>query len=234
MKTRSKMIRISRLGTLVVATFALTGAAGRALAAPSTPQPGSLDDAQIAGRVLAFNQAEVQTADAVRGKLSTPPVWQLAQRMTVDDSAIDQKLSALAGKNQQSGSDGVAHGQAAGADLSNLSGDALENAYVDREIQTHQAMLNTIDSQLIPNAKSEDLQRRLNQILSGPCSRLRIVDCRAQKVGSASPRRRRPLRDMNLSAFSLARRGRGSAAARTARYPRAGSTPPRSAYRCGR
>src|SRR5258708_9932233 len=118
MKTRSKMIRISRLGTLVVATFALTGAAGRALAAPSTPQPGSLDDAQIAGRVLAFNQAEVQTADAVRGKLSTPPVWQLAQRLTVDDSAIDQKLSALAGKNQQAGSDASAHGQAGGPELS--------------------------------------------------------------------------------------------------------------------
>jgi putative membrane protein len=164
MKTLSKTIRISRLGTLVVATFALTGAAGRAMAAPSTPAAGSLDDAQIADRVLAFNEAEVQTADAVRGKLSTPPVWQLAQRMTVDDSAIDQKLSAFAGKNQQSGSDGVAHGQAAGADLSNLSGDALEKAYVDREIQTHQAMLNTIDSQLIPNAKSEDLQRRLNDV----------------------------------------------------------------------
>src|SRR5260370_10662844 len=88
MKTRSKMIRISRLGTLVVATFALTGAAGRALAAPSTPQRGSLDDAQIAGRVLAFNQAEGQTADAVRAKLSTPPLWQRAHPIARAHSAL--------------------------------------------------------------------------------------------------------------------------------------------------
>jgi putative membrane protein len=181
MKTLSKTVRISRLGTLVVATFALTGAAGRAMAAPSTPPTGSLDDAQIAGRVLAFNRAEVQTADAVKGKLSTPPVWGLAQRMTVDDSAIDEKLGALAGKSQQSDGDGVADGQAAGADLSNLSGDALEKAYVDREIQTHQAMLNTIDTQLIPSAKSEELQRRLNDVRAETAAQLE----EAQKVQHA-------------------------------------------------
>jgi predicted outer membrane protein len=170
MKTRSKTIPISRLGALVVATFALTGAAGRALAAPSTMAAAPLDDAQIAGRVLAFNRAEVQTADAVKGKLSTPPVWQLAQRVSVDDSAIDQRIDALA--KQSSPSTGAGDGEAAAADFSNLSGDDLEKAYVARVIQTHQAMLNVLDGQLIPSAKGEDLLRRLTDVRAETAAQL--------------------------------------------------------------
>jgi putative membrane protein len=178
MRSLSKAIPISRLGALVVATFALTGAAGRALAAPSTMAAGPLNDAQIAGHVLAFNRAEVQTAQAVKGKLSTPPVWQLAQRVSVDDSAIDQQLGALAGPNQSSDSAGVADGQTAAAIFSNLSGDDLEKAYVDREIQTHQTMLNVLDGQLIPSAKSEALQRRLSDVRAETAAQL----ADAQKV----------------------------------------------------
>lgn len=170
MKTLSKTIPISRLGALVVATIALTGAAGRALAAPSRMPAAPLDDAQIAGRVLAFNRAEVQTADAVKGKLSTPPVWQLAQRVSVDDSAIGPQIDALA--KQGSASAGAADGEAAAADFSNLSGDDLEKAYVARVIQTHQAMLNVLDGQLIPSAKGEDLLRRLTDVRAETAAQL--------------------------------------------------------------
>jgi putative membrane protein len=161
-KTVSKTVRNSRLGTLVVATLALTaGAAGRVMAAPETPEAGQLDDAQIAGRVLAFDRAEVETADAVKAKLFSAPAWELAQRLTVDNSIRDQKLEAFAGPNQPSASGGVAGGGAAASDLANLSGDALDKAYVDREIKEHQAMLDALDGQLIPSAKSEDLQHQL-------------------------------------------------------------------------
>src|ERR1700694_152940 len=98
------------LGTMLVATFVLAvGAAGRVMAAQSAAA-GSLDDAQIAQRVLAFGRAEVQTANAVKTKLSSPPVWQLAQRMSVDDAALDQKFATLAAANQRSESAGAADG----------------------------------------------------------------------------------------------------------------------------
>ena len=161
-KTVSKTVGISTLGTLAVATFVLTaGAAGAAMAGPRTQEAGQLDDAQIAGRVLAFDRAEVQTAEAVKGKLSSAPAWELAQRMTVDNTTRDQQLEALAAPNQPSASAGVAGGQADGTELANLSGDALDKAYVDREIKEHQSMLAALDSQLIPSAKSEVLQRQL-------------------------------------------------------------------------
>ena len=161
-KTVSKTARISRLGTLAVATFVLTaGAAGAVMAGPRTQEAGQLDDAQIAGRVLAFDRAEVQTAEAVKGKLSSAPAWELAQRMTVDNTTRDQQLEALAAPNQPSASAGVAGGKADGTELANLSGEALDKAYVDREIKEHQSMLAALDSQLIPSAKSEVLQRQL-------------------------------------------------------------------------
>ena len=161
-KTVSKTVGISTLGTLAVATFVLTaGAAGAAMAGPRTQEAGQLDDAQIAGRVLAFDRAEVQTAEAVKGKLSSAPAWELAQRMTVDNTTRDQQLEALAAPNQPSASAGVAGGQADGTELANLSGEALDKAYVDREIKEHQSMLAALDSQLIPSAKSEVLQRQL-------------------------------------------------------------------------
>lgn len=161
-KTKRNTVRISKLGTLVVATFALTAsAAGRAMAAPNTPAAGPLDDVQIAHRVLALNRSEERTADAVKGKLSSPPVWQLAQRMSVDHTALDQKFRGLAAAKQISSSDGTASGEADGVDLSKLSGDNIEKAYVDREVKSHEAMLAALDRELIPSAKSEELQRRL-------------------------------------------------------------------------
>ena len=152
-------VRISRLGALVLSTFVL--GAGEAMAGPNTPAGNPLDDGEIAHRVLALNRAEVQTADAVKGRVSSPPVWQLAQRMAVDHAALDQKFKGLAPAKQQSSGDGIGDGQADGADLSKLSRDALEKAYVDREVKVHETMLAALDHQLIAAARNEELQRRL-------------------------------------------------------------------------
>jgi len=174
-KTGSNTVRISSLGRLVVATVVLTaGAAGRAMAAPNAPAAGPLDDSQIVHRVVAFNRVEVQTADAVKGRLPSPAVWQLAQRLTLDDAFFDQTFETLAGAQQQSGGDSVADGPAAGGDdLSNLSGDALEKAYVDREVKAHQTMLAALEGQLIPSAKSEDLRRGLIDLRAETAAHLR-------------------------------------------------------------
>jgi putative membrane protein len=142
------------------------------MAAPQAPQAGQLDDAEIAGRVLAFDRAEVQTAEAVRGKLTSGPAWALAQRLTVDNSARDRELEALASPDQRSASGGVASGRAAAAELTNLSGDALDKAYVAHEIEEHQSMLAALDSQLIPSARSEMLQRQLVDVRAETAAQL--------------------------------------------------------------
>jgi putative membrane protein len=135
--------------------------AGNAWADPTAPAAGKSDDAQVVQQVLNLNRSEERTADTVKGKISSPHVWQLAQRMNVDHAALDRKFASLAGATQQSTADRAGDGQGDGADLSNLAGNALEKAYVDREVKSHQTMLTALDRQLIPNAKNEELQRQL-------------------------------------------------------------------------
>ena len=152
----------SKFRTIAVLAFAFSlWTTGKAWADPSAPSAGTLDDAQIVQRILNLNRSEERTADAVKGKLSSAPVWQLAQRMNVDHVALDRKFTSLAAATPQAAGDRVADGQSDGTDLSKLSGDALEKAYVDREVKSHQTMLTALDRDLIPSAKSEELQRRL-------------------------------------------------------------------------
>jgi putative membrane protein len=153
---------ISKFGTVALAALALSlWTAGNAWADPTAPAAGKSDDAQVVQQVLNLNRSEERTADTVKGKISSPHVWQLAQRMNVDHAALDRKFASLAGATQQSTADRAGDGQGDGADLSNLAGNALEKAYVDREVKSHQTMLTALDRQLIPNAKNEELQRQL-------------------------------------------------------------------------
>ena len=168
-----KTIRITKVRTLAVAVLALTaGVAGRAMAAPGASAGSALDDAQIVRRVLALDRAEERRADAVKGKIASTVVWLLAERISLDDAALDQEFQSLAPGDR--GPD--ATGRPEQPDLSNLSGDDLENAYVDREVQSHQAMLATIDGELIPAARDRELQRRLGDLRSEVAAHLQAAE----------------------------------------------------------
>jgi len=158
---------ISKMGAFALAVFTLgAGVTGRAMAASTAAGGGALDDTQIARRVLALNHSEERTADAVRGKLVSTAVWQLAERISVDDAALDQKFASFVPADGRSDPTGAPQAGTERADLSNLSGDDLEQAYVDREVNSHEAMLAAIDRELIPAARSGDLQQQLTELRS--------------------------------------------------------------------
>jgi predicted outer membrane protein len=153
---------ISRSRATAVAAFAITAiSAGRASADPSAPER-SIDDAGIARRVLAMNRAEEQVSRTVKGKLVSAAVWQLADRMDADRADLDRQFRDFAGGGQEPAP--AVQGQADGADLSKLSGEELEEAYVDREVKTHEVMLATLGRDLIPNAKDPVLRSRLDDL----------------------------------------------------------------------
>jgi len=141
----------------VLAVLALTtGAGGRAMADPAAPAQNPTDEAGIARWVVAVNQAEEQTAAAVKPKLVSPAVWSLAERIAVSHAAADREFGDLA-----AGGSTAIDAQGDASDLSRLSGDELEKAYVDREIQFHEKVLATLASDVIPSASSLALQDRL-------------------------------------------------------------------------
>jgi len=106
-----------------------------------------------------MNRAEERASRAVRGKLVSAAVWQLADRIDVDHADLDREFGDLAAGGPES--IGAAEGQADGVDLSKLSGDELEKAYLESEVKWHEAMLATLERDLIPNAMSATLRDRL-------------------------------------------------------------------------
>ena len=151
-------IRMWKPEAVSLALVVLT--AGGARAASEGPPGPALDDAQIVNRVVSFLRAEKQVADAVKGRLSSPGPWNLAQRVSVDDGDLDDGFGSMALRRQQGRDGAVANRQFDGTDFSGLAGDALNKAYVNREVKSHEAMLAELDQRLIPNASNE-LQRRL-------------------------------------------------------------------------
>ena len=117
-------------------------------------------DSQIVQRVLALNESERRASDAVKGKLSDPDVWQLAQRMSVDHTALGRKFGDLSGGGQTTDASGTEHAKV-DVSIANASGADLDKAYIAREVKSHQAMMAALDRELIPNATSPELQRRL-------------------------------------------------------------------------
>src|SRR5262245_21434858 len=136
METKSNGNTKSKSLAVALAVFALTaGAAGRVMADPAQDLSG---EAGIGRRVVAGGQAEAQTAAAVKPKLVSVAVWELAERIAVDHAEVDREFRDLAAGGTTS-----IDVQSGGADLSKLSGDELEKAYVDREVKFHEAVLAT-------------------------------------------------------------------------------------------
>jgi putative membrane protein len=151
---------MSKARGIALAVFTLTaGVAGRALA-DSTATTGPIDDARIVSRVLAMNRAEERTARSVKAKLGSVAVWQLADRIQSDYADLDRQFLPLAPGGGESIEDRIVDAKEP-ADLSNLSGAALDKAYVEREVETHSAMLASLDRELIPNANDPALRQRL-------------------------------------------------------------------------
>jgi putative membrane protein len=157
---RNEFVAASKLGGIAaVAAFAVTfSAAGRVLADPArSPATGSPDDTRIVQRVVDFNRGEERAADAVRGKLASLSTWELAQRIRVDYAAFDRELSLASASEPTTG---PADGGSRIALLPSALSD-LDKTYVSGVVKAHEDMLAALDRELIPNAKDEQLQRRL-------------------------------------------------------------------------
>jgi putative membrane protein len=161
--TIAKPKSTSKILAMALAATAISfGLAGEARADEDASAAGTADDGQVVQQMLALDKSEEQTSQAVKPRLGSPEAWNLAERIDVDYAALDRQFGSLAGAAPESADTGVADV----GGLSNLSGDALEKAYVDHEVKAHQAMLDAIDNQLLPKAKSDGVRRGLLQLRS--------------------------------------------------------------------
>ncbi len=140
------------------------------IAAAAAATTGAPTDPQIAAIVVTANQVDIDAGNLAKSKGSSAEVKAFAQQMVTDHTGVNkaatelvQKLhvtpqdSATSASLKKGGDENLAH-------LRTLSGADFDRAYVDHEVAYHQAVLDAMDSALIPNAQNAELKALLVKV----------------------------------------------------------------------
>ena len=151
------------------AAAASTGAAGTGAAGAGAASAG-LSDPQIAHVAVTANSIDSATGELARTKAQNAQVKEFARTMIRDHGAVNKKAVDLAQRLKVTPQDNDVSRQlqqGAGDARTNLqgkSGAEFDRAYIDREVQYHQAVLDALDQTLIPGAQNADLKALLQQV----------------------------------------------------------------------
>ena len=140
-----------------------------AFAATSAYAAGPTDP-QIAAIVVTANQVDIDAGKFALTKAASPDVKKFAQLMITDHSGVNKSAVELVTKLhvtpesnptsqslQKGGDDNLAA-------LKKLSGKAFDKAYVDHEVAYHQAVIDAVDTTLIPSAQNAELKALLVKV----------------------------------------------------------------------
>ena len=131
---------------------------------------GGPNDAQIAAIVVTANQVDIDAGKLAESKGKSKEVKAFGKMMVTDHTGVNKSATDLAAKLKlkpednptaqslkKGGADNVAH-------LKTLKGAAFDKAYVDHEVDYHQAVIDAMDKTLIPNAQNAELKSLLVKV----------------------------------------------------------------------
>ena len=140
--------------------------AAEAPAAEASTAPG-VTDPQIAHIVVTANSIDSSMGELAKTKARSSAVKAFAQTMITDHAAVNQQAVKLAqrlkvtpeandvSRQLQQGADEARTG------LESKSGAEFDRVYMEREVQYHQAVLDALDTTLIPGAQNGELKSLL-------------------------------------------------------------------------
>jgi len=137
------------------------------LVLPAAASAQSINDAQIASIVVTANQVDIDAGNFAKTRAKNPQVKQFAQQMVTDHTGVNKQATALAAKLKVTPQDNPTSqslksgGDANVAKLKTLKGADFDKAYIDHEVDYHQAVLDAVDKTLIPGAKNDELKALL-------------------------------------------------------------------------
>jgi putative membrane protein len=143
--------------------FRLAAVLATALA-PLFAHAAGPNDAQIAAIVVTANQVDIDAGKYAESHAGSAEVKDFARRMVTDHTAVNKSATELAGRLHLTPEDNpTAQSLKKGGDdnvanLKTLSGAAFDKAYVDHEVAYHEAVLNALDTTLVPSATNADLK----------------------------------------------------------------------------
>jgi len=150
-----------KVSALVMAGL-LVGAAG--LSAKS------VNDAQIASIVVTANQVDIDAGKLASTQATNPEVKKFAETMVTDHTGVNKSAVDLATKLKVTPEDNPTSqslksgGDANLAKLKTLKGAEFDRAYIDHEVDYHQAVLDAVDKTLIPGATNQELKALLVKV----------------------------------------------------------------------
>ena len=126
-----------------------------------------LTDAEVANVVLTADDIDIDLARFAETRSKNAEVLKFAATMITDHSAVNAQATALAKKlNVTPAANAVSQSLLAGAKtaratLEPLQGAAFDQAYIEREVAFHQAVLDALDTLLIPTTSNAELKQLL-------------------------------------------------------------------------
>ena len=127
-------------------------------------------DPQIAGIVVTANQIDIDAGKLAKSHTKNKEVQGFANQMIKDHTAVNKQAVALAKKlkvkpaasdTQASLKKGASENM---SNLKKLKGKQFDKAYIDHEVDYHQAVLDAIDKTLIPSAQNAELKGLIEKV----------------------------------------------------------------------
>jgi putative membrane protein len=176
-------MRITTISLLAAAAF---------VSAPAWAQGAGPTDPQIAAIVVAANQVDIDAGKFAKEHSKNKDVQAFANQMVTDHTGVNKQASDLVQKLNvkpepnatsesltKGGQDNIAH-------LKGLSGATFDKAYVEHEVDYHQAVLDAMDKTLIPNAKNAELKALLVKVRPAFVAHLEHAKMLQTKLGKAA------------------------------------------------
>jgi putative membrane protein len=135
-------------------------------ARPASATP-ALNDANIAAIVLAANTIDIANGELAIARSKHKAVREFARRMMTDHASVNAKAGALAARlGLRPVENAASRGLVASTDstrqqLRRLKGAAFDRAYVENEVAYHQAVLDLLDSTIVPAVENTELRALL-------------------------------------------------------------------------
>jgi putative membrane protein len=148
-------------------------------------------DPQIAAIVVTANQVDIDAGKLALSKSHSKDVKDFAQLMITDHSGVNKSAVDLVTKLHVSPESNPTSQslQKGGEDnldaLKRLNGSAFDRAYVDHEVAYHQAVIDAVDTILIPSAQNAELKALLVKVRPAFVAHLEHAKSLQTKLGKA-------------------------------------------------
>jgi putative membrane protein len=123
-----------------------------------------INDEQIAQIVLTANQVDIDAGQIADSKAIDADVKAFARMMVTDHTSANKQATDLAAKLKLTPQENPTSqslkmgGETNVTNLKTLSGPPFDKAYIAHEVEYHQAVIETLNKLLIPNAKNPELK----------------------------------------------------------------------------